>query len=330
MNNTDGSPLLMARHGSGIGKAVTNSFCKNSNILKDREQPEDETDRVSTFPEQTLSEIEFKKNPDISIENHAIINTQDFEENGHPPIDLGLKGGPLSWFMNGYGSETKSENSQPQSKFEASILTASPKGQQPEQLQQQKELVANVEDVLEPEDLTIDKVELESIPEPETSVQVEKLIDEKPLPEATVSRPKSTIEDRLEYERDHQWQNYGPVWYRLMDQMKKEKYGRRHELLVIDTRKKKLEEWKRRLEQMQYDLTTRESNLKDRETRVFEVEPFLSVAKNLQNLGIDMGLALPWIEVIRKRAETENVDIRICANNLAQELTQYGGSTETD
>lgn len=50
-----------------------------SNVLKQyREQPEsfNKSDRVTTFTKEVLGEVEFKKNPDISIENHAIINTQ--------------------------------------------------------------------------------------------------------------------------------------------------------------------------------------------------------------------------------------------------------------
>jgi hypothetical protein len=96
----------------------------------------------------------------------------------------------------------------------------------------------------------------------------------------------------------------------------REKDQRRHELLLIDRRKSRLEEWRKRLDQ-------RESNLKDRETRVFEVEPFLSVAKQLQNLGIGMEEALPWIETIREKAEAENVDIRTTGINVAQELRLY-------
>jgi hypothetical protein len=65
-----------------------------------------------TDPEEGLSEIEFEKNPDISIESH-VTNTQDFQENGYP-VDQGQgqgKGSPLSWFTNGCG-EIKSEISQ--------------------------------------------------------------------------------------------------------------------------------------------------------------------------------------------------------------------------
>jgi hypothetical protein len=74
-----------------------------SGVLKQyREQPESSNKsdvKVTTFPDK-----EFKKNKDISIEKHAIVNTQDFEENGYS-IDMGRKGlgGPLSfWFTNGH------------------------------------------------------------------------------------------------------------------------------------------------------------------------------------------------------------------------------------
>ena len=159
MNNTDGSPLPSRIGLATIKRNSTPSSGTVSSSLKDREQPINKSDRVTTFPEETLSEIEFKKNPDISIEDHAITNTQDFEKNGHPVDFKGQdqKGGPLSWFTNGYGSETKSEDSQPQSKFEISVLTT-----QPQQLQQQKELVANLEDVLEPEDLSLEPEELKT------------------------------------------------------------------------------------------------------------------------------------------------------------------------
>ena len=155
---------------------------------------------------------------------------------------------------------------------------------------EQKELVANVE---APEDLSLE-----------------------PVPEAdrTVPGPRS-IEGILEREKVA-WDYYGPAWMRILSQIRKEKDQRRHELLLIDRRKSKLEEWRKRLEQT-------ESNLKDRESRLFEAEPFLAVAKTLKNLGIGMEEALPWIETIRETAEAENVDIRTTGINVAQELRVY-------
>ncbi len=99
-----------------------------------------------------------------------------------------------------------------------------------------------------------------------------------------------------------------------------DKKQRRHELLMIDRRKSKLEEWRKRLDQ-------REFNLKDRETRVFEAESYLSVAKKLQEKLQEMKLtledALPWIETIREKAEAENIDIRTSGINLTRELRLY-------
>jgi hypothetical protein len=90
--------------GAAVGIAAkSNTNLSNSNT------------RVTTFPEEGPSEIEFKKNKDISIENHAIINTQDFQENGYPVEDgrgQGRKGSALGRFTNGHDFEIESETSQ--------------------------------------------------------------------------------------------------------------------------------------------------------------------------------------------------------------------------
>jgi hypothetical protein len=158
-----------------------------------------------------------------------------------------------------------------------------------------------------------------SDPDSEPEIEVQKLETPRPRtktrPKLVDSNPEKSIDEKLEQERVA-WDYYGPAWMWILNQISREKDQRRHELLVIDRRKQKLEEWRKRLEQ-------RESNLKDRQTRVFEAEPFLSVAKQLQNLGIGMEEALPWIEILREKAEAENVDIRRTSINVAQELRLY-------
>jgi hypothetical protein len=137
--------------------------------------------------------------------------------------------------------------------------------------------------------------------------------------ETSVSVEKS-IHDKLEQERIA-WDHYGPAWMGILKQIRREKDQRRHELLVIDRRKQKLSEWRKRLEQMQYDLTARES-------RILESESFLPLARQLQEMKLALEDALPWIETIREKAEAENVDIRTTAINVAQELRlcrQFGG-----
>ncbi|MGA9150554.1 MAG: hypothetical protein WBZ36_08250 [Candidatus Nitrosopolaris sp.] len=135
----------------------------------------------------------------------------------------------------------------------------------------------------------------------------------KPVPEPEV---KSAIECRLEQERNHQWNNYGPAWHSLMNNMKKEKDQRRHELLLLDRRKGKLEEWRKRLDQ-------REQELRVRENRVFEVEPLIPVAHQLQNLRMGIEEVLPWIETIHERVEAEKIDHKTAAAQIAQELRLY-------
>jgi hypothetical protein len=54
-------------------------------------------------------------------------------------------------------------------------------------------------------------------------------------------------------------------------------------------RKQKLVEWKAKLD--------------SREARIIEVEPFLAVAKQLQNLGIGMDEVILMDESIKERAE---------------------------
>src|SRR5215472_14749011 len=132
--------------------------------------------------------------------------------------------------------------------------------------------------------------------------------------ETSVSVEKS-IHDKLEQERIA-WDYYGPAWMRILNQIRREKDQRRHELLVIDRRKQKLSEWKKRLEQMQYDLTIREA-------RILESESFLPLASQLQEMKLALEDALPWIETNREKAEAENVDIRTTAINVAQELRLY-------
>jgi len=80
----------------------------------------------------------------------------------------------------------------------------------------------------------------------------------------------------------------------ILNEIRREKYRRRHELLVIDRRKHKLSEWKKRLEQMQYDLAARE-------TRIQESEPFLPLARQLQEMKLALEHALHWIETILEK-----------------------------
>jgi hypothetical protein len=131
---------------------------------------------------------------------------------------------------------------------------------------------------------------------------------------------EKSIHDKLEQERIA-WDYYGRDWMGILRQIRREKDQRRHELLVIDRRKQKLSEWKKRLEQMQYDLTARES-------RILESEPFLPLARQLQEMKLALEDALPWIETINEVAQIQTMDIKSAGVLVAQELRlnrQFGG-----
>jgi len=132
--------------------------------------------------------------------------------------------------------------------------------------------------------------------------------------------PSTSVEERLEQEKVA-WDYYGPAWMGILKQIRREKDQRRHELLVIDRRKQKLSEWRKRLEQMQYALTARES-------RILESESFLLLARQLQEMKLTLEDALPWIETINEVVQIQRLDIKTAALYIAQELRfsrQLGG-----
>jgi hypothetical protein len=124
-------------------------------------------------------------------------------------------------------------------------------------------------------------------------------------PKKIYPREPKFIEDRFDIER-RAWDYYGFAWSRILEQIKHEKCQRKHELFLIDRRKQKLEGWKAKLDE-------KTKQLDSREARILETEPFLDVAKQLQNLGIGMDEALPYFESIRERAEVERIDVRTSA-----------------
>jgi len=130
----------------------------------------------------------------------------------------------------------------------------------------------------------------------------------KPVPEVGPETVPRSVDRGLEQERVD-----GPAWTRIMQTIRKEKDQRHHELLLLDRRKQKLSEWKKRLEQMQYDLTVRES-------RILESEPFLPLGRQLQEMKLSLEDALPWIETINEIAQIRNMDIKSAGVLVAQEL----------
>ena len=104
-----------------------------------------------------------------------------------------------------------------------------------------------------------------------------------------------------------------PGWPRILREIKQAKDQGHHELLLIERRRQKLEEQRRSLERQRYEL----------EARVLEAEPFLPVARWLQDLSIGVNEAVPWIETIQEVAQNEKIDFRMAAYRVTQELRSY-------
>jgi hypothetical protein len=90
-----GSPSLPGlAHGVGLTETVADKNDYNT--------------RVATHPEEGPDELQFKEDSDISLEDHIITNTKDWQENGYR-LEGSQKGGPLSWFRNGSTKESEKD-----------------------------------------------------------------------------------------------------------------------------------------------------------------------------------------------------------------------------
>jgi hypothetical protein len=201
-------------------------------------------------------------------------------ENGYPVDE---KGAPLNWFTN--GSEIESEGIV--NNKSSRVINA-----------QQTEEEPNVGVWDEPSPTESSKELVES---------------PRKYPPKKVYPRDPILEDRFDIERKA-WDYYGAAQTRILERIAKEKERRRHELFLIDTRRK-------RLEQMQYDLTTREG-------RILESEPYLGLAKKLAGMKLTFEDALPWIETVEEVAQMYNMDSKQAAISVAEDIRlnkQLGG-----
>src|SRR5215472_6555426 len=95
----------------------------------------------------------------------------------------------------------------------------------------------------------------------------------------------------------------------------------RHENLLIDQRNKRLEETNIRLGQKEQALFLKERDVVIREAKIMEAEPFLSIARRLQNTGLEFEAILPWIETVTEVAQ--GTDPRTAAQYIAYELSAF-------
>ena len=83
------------------------------------------------------------------------------------------------------------------------------------------------------------------------------------------------------------------AWSRVLKQIAHEKDKRRHEMLLLERRKTVLEDNEKRVSQDLEQLEHRQRDLAVRESMVLTAEPFLQVARQLQDMRLDINSAIP-------------------------------------
>ena len=84
-----------------------------------------------------------------------------------------------------------------------------------------------------------------------------------------------------------------------------------------------LEDNEKRVSQDLEQLERREGDLAVRENMVLTAEPFLQVARQLQDMGLDINSVIPWLETISEKAQIERTNIDVAAISVAQEIRNY-------
>jgi hypothetical protein len=106
-------------------------------------------------------------------------------------------------------------------------------------------------------------------------------------------------------------------WSMVFGEVMEAKKQRRDELLLIEQKKRELEQQRIQLDRARYDLEIRE-------IRLLEAEPLIPIARQLQDLGTDITQFLPWVETIHEKAQAENIPtLTKAAYSLAQDLRMY-------
>ena len=108
-------------------------------------------------------------------------------------------------------------------------------------------------------------------------------------------------------------------WSTIAKQIEQDKAQRRHELAIIERRQRYLEIVKQEIDQARNDLDIRES-------KILQVEPFLPLARQIQDLSLTVDDIIPcfsWIEMIKEKAAVESIDLKTAIHRVAQDLSSY-------
>jgi hypothetical protein len=103
---------------------------------------------------------------------------------------------------------------------------------------------------------------------------------------------------KIKIKKNHSWiwggQQYSKRSWRLRN--------RDMMLLLIEQKKKELEQQRMHIDRARYEL-------ENKEVWILEAEPLIPIARQLQDLGTDINQFLPWIETIHEKAEAEKTNL---------------------
>jgi hypothetical protein len=271
----------------------------SSFLKEDRSREQLKMDRpITTSSEET--QVGVKKNKGLLIVDHIITNTQDFEKNGYAE-DIKKGGGPLSWLI-----EVEAETPQTDQSIRSEI------------------------------DNTVTAVN--SIPEKVINASLEPDVDFADTPyqeQSEISKTVNHIQEDVEIDFSDSPTNLdieeegflldsdpAVIWPKLLKQIKHEKDQRLHQILVLERKKEILDI---REDQMNHDLEQLEGirlEISNREARIYEAEPLLSLARQFQSMDLDFDSPLPYIECLREQA-AGGINYKTAATYMVYEIKSY-------
>lgn len=265
---------------------------------------------MATFTKETSAETEFKNNKDISIKDHIITNTQNWEENGYPSQ---AKGAPLSWFMNA-SDGPEEETSTTTTPCSDGHLTNGPTLEEPVFMSEEIKTI-------NPPSYIINQDVKETVEIKEKEPEAEQY--QPPL--RTSTNPSSDSESGIENRKSKLLGGWDPesdeAWDRkFLKRVVDEKLSRQKELQIIESQRQELEVEKQQIEQMRCQIA---QQINDLNAKTAEVELLLPLARQLLEMNVDVTSYIPWNEMVVEYATARKMDTTTAAFDIASQLRAF-------
>ncbi|MGA9151629.1 MAG: carboxymuconolactone decarboxylase family protein [Candidatus Nitrosopolaris sp.] len=137
----------------------------------------------------------------------------------------------------------------------------------------------------------------------------EDLIEE-PEPEQQTSP-----EDR--WDPDQSWET------RFFKTILDERRRREEQILLMKQEKEWINQQRYNIEQSKRDLDNIRYDLEIREQRALEIEPFLPMARQLRGMSLGFDELLPWVSAIQEKSVLEKISVSMAAADIAKTIRSY-------